>query len=161
MTNEISRRLLLKLASAAGAVLALPPIIKPALAAVENAAPFVEYFEGGKWVTLGNLIDVNLNVSIDTIYQGPGRSPMKGLTTSTLNIEYKRSGADPFVDMAGNQKLDIRVIFPNQDHRLTCHKMQANAGYGIRLLILRKVFSDAHVAGYADIRGALGAGDSK
>ncbi|SDC05666.1 hypothetical protein SAMN05216337_1001143 [Bradyrhizobium brasilense] len=122
MTNEISRRLLLKLAGAAGVTLALPNV--PALAERQEEIPVFEYNDGSGWRVLGAVIDGDLRVGMEMIFQGHGVPPLKGPLTTTLKVEYFSNKDDPFADL-DRRRFSVRINFPIHERRVACDDMMA------------------------------------
>ena len=126
MTNDISRRLLLKLAAGTGVALAIPPAVQAAVPDIKDEYPAFEYFDGDKWVELGGVFDVDLKVTVDQIWQGPGRTPIRGVVTTHMCVHYYRNSQDPFA-CPDIDRMDVRIRIDclGKPHRFSCAQMQA------------------------------------
>ena len=130
--SEISRRLLLKLAGAAGVTLAVPSVVQAAVIEAKEAAPRFEYFDGGTWVELGNVIDANATTTIEQIEQGFGRPPMRGSVTTEVTVDYSSGGNDPFAEPS-RERFDVRIRMDmlGKPYRFSCAAAMA-VSYTVR-----------------------------
>lgn len=124
--SELSRRLFLKLAGAAGIAAAVPAVVQEAVAepfkSTAERIPVFEYFERGKWVEIGDVIDVNFKVDIEMIHN-PGETPRRVHTTSTIDIEYYSKVDDPLSDM-NRDRFDVRIHLPEWGDRFTFERVR-------------------------------------